>query len=63
MHFPLDPLPNEPAGDRSLTAYGQHSPVIQQSVWPVLIASFPYPDANEETGLQGNDLLGCWPYQ
>ena len=61
MHFHPDPLPNEPAGDRSLAADGQHGSVIQPSVWVALLALFPYPDASEETGLQGIDLLGCWP--
>ena len=59
MHFHPDPLPNEPAGDRSLTADSQHGFAIQPSVRPTLLASFPYPDASEETGPQGTDLLGC----
>ena len=61
MRFHPDPLPNEPAGDRSLTADGQHGYAIQPSVWHVLLASPPYLDASEGTGLQGTDLLGCWP--
>ena len=59
MHFQLDPLPNEPTSDRSLATDGQHGSAIQPSVWPALLASFPYPDASEATGLQGTDLLGC----
>ena len=51
MHFHPDPLPNELAGDHSLVVDGQHGSAIQPSVWPALFASFPYPDANEETGL------------
>ena len=62
MHFHLNPLPNEPAGDRSLAADGQHGSTIQPSVWPALLASSPYPDASEETGPQGTDLLGCDEY-
>ena len=58
MHFHPDPLPNEPAGDRSLAADGQHSSSIQPSVWLSLLASFLYLDASEETGPQGTDLLG-----
>ena len=61
MHFHPDPLPNEPAGDRYLAIDGQHGSAIQPSVWPVLLTSSPYSDASEETGLQGTDLLGCWP--
>ena len=59
MHFHPDPLPNKPVGDRSLTANGQHDSAIQPSVWPALLGSFPYPDAGEETGPQGIELLGC----
>ena len=55
----FSPLPNEPAGDRSLAANGQHGSAIQPSVWPALLASFPYPDASEETGPQETDLMGC----
>ena len=61
MHFPPDPLLDDPAGDRSLTADSQHGLVIKPSVWPTLFASFPYPDASEETSPQGTNLLGCWP--
>ena len=61
MHFHPNPLPNEPAGNRSLTADGQHDSAIQPYVWSALLALFPYPNANEETGPQGTDLLGCWP--
>ena len=59
--FYSNPLPNKPAGDHFLAANGQHDSIIQPYVWPVLIASPPYLDANERTGLQGTDLLGCWP--
>ena len=59
MHFHLDPLPNEPIGDHSITAGGQHCFAIQSFVWPTLLALFPYPDTSEETGPQGTDLLGC----
>ena len=55
--FHLDPLPNEPADDRSLTADGQHNSAIQPYVWHVLLASPPYLDSSERTGLQGIDLL------
>ena len=55
--FHPDPLPNEPADDRFLTADGQHGSAIQPYVWLVLLASPPYPDSNEGTGLQGIDLL------
>ena len=61
MHFHPDPLPNEPEGDHSLAADGHHDSIIQPSIWPALLASFPYPDASEETGPQGTDLLGCLP--
>ena len=47
--------------DHSLAVDGHHGPVIQPFVWAALLASFPYPDASEETGPQGTDLLGCWP--
>ena len=57
VYFHPDPLPNEPAGNCSLTANGQHDSAIQSSIWPALLASFPYLDANEETGPQGTDLL------
>ena len=57
MHFNPDPLPNEPIGDLSLVADGQYDSAIQASIWPTLLDSFPYPDANEETGPQGADLL------
>ena len=59
VHFPLDPFPNEPAGDRSLAVDGQHDFAIRPSVWPVLLALPLYPGASEGTGLQGTDLLGC----
>ena len=45
---------------RCLAADGQHSYAIQPSVWPALLASFPYLNSSEETGPQGTDLLGCW---
>ena len=61
MHYHPDPLLNEPAGDRSLAAEGQHGSVIQPYVWPILLASSPYHNANKETGPQGTNLLGCWP--
>ena len=61
MHFHLDPLPNEPVGGRSLATDGQHGSPIQPSIWPALLASSPYPDANEATNPQEADLLGCWP--
>ena len=61
MHFHHDPLPDEPVGDRSLIADSQNDSATQPSVWPVLPASSPYPDAGEGTGLPGTDLLGCWP--
>ena len=61
MHFHPDPLPNEPVGDRSLVADGQHVSAIYPYVWPTILASFPYPGASEETGPQGTDLLGYWP--
>ena len=60
MRFHTDPLLDEPAGDRSLTADGQHGFVIQSSVWLVLPAS-PYPNGSEGTGFQGTDLLDCSP--
>ena len=60
MHFHLDPLPNEPVGDHHLAVDGQNGPAIQPSVWPALLALFPYPGASEETGPQGTGLLGCW---
>ena len=53
MHFHLDLLLYEAAGDRSLAADGQHGFAIQPSVWPILPASSPYPDAREGTSLQG----------
>ena len=59
--FTPDPLPNEPASDRSLAADGQHNYAIQSYIWLVFLASSPYPDANEGTGLQATDLIGCWP--
>ena len=58
MHFHPDPLLNEPIGDHSLTVNGQHDFAIQPSVWPTLLASFPYPDASKKTGPQGTGLLG-----
>ena len=61
MHFQPNLLPNEPTGDRFLVVDGQHGSAIQPSVWHVLPASSPYPDASEGTGLQGTGLLGCWP--
>ena len=61
VHFHPDPLPNEPTCDCSLVADGQHGSVIQPSVWPVLLASPPYPDTSQGNGFQGTYLLGCWP--
>ena len=61
MHFHPNPLPNEPAGDCSVAADGQHGFAVQPSVCLVHLASSPYHDANEETSLQGTDLLGFWP--
>ena len=58
---PRSTLPDEPISDHFLVADGQHISAIQPSVWPVLPASSPYPDASEGTSLQGTDLLGCWP--
>ena len=59
MYFQPDLLPDDPAGDRFLGAYGQHSSAIQLSVCPVLPALSPYPDANEGTSLEGTGLLDC----
>ena len=59
VHFPLDPFPNEPTGDRSLVVDGQHDFAIRPSVWPVLLALPLYLDTSEGTGLQGTDLLDC----
>ena len=50
MQFHHDSLPNEPAGDHSLTVDGQHGYAFYPSVWPTLLASSPYPNANKETG-------------
>ena len=50
-HFHPDLLPDELAGDRSLTADGQHGFATQPYVWPVLLVLSPYPDASEGTGL------------
>ena len=61
MHFQPDILPDEPVSDCFLTADGQHGSTIQPSIWPVLLASSPYPDASEGTGLQGTSLLDYWP--
>ena len=47
MRFHPDPLPYEPAGDRFHATDGQHGYAIQPSVWPILLASSPYPDASE----------------
>ena len=62
MHFHPDLLSDEPVGDCFLTTDGQHSSAIQPYVWRVLPVSFPYPDASEGIGLEGTNLLGCWPY-
>ena len=51
------------ASMQSLAVAGQHGFIIQPSIWPTLLALFPYLDANEETGRQGADLLGYWPYR
>ena len=59
MHFQPDLLPDEPVGNRFLTVDGQQGFAIQPSVWPVLPASSPYPDANEGSGLQGTGFLDC----
>ena len=61
MHFHPDSLPNEPAGNRSLAVDGQHGSTIKSFVCPALLTSSLYPDANEETGIQRTDLMGCWP--
>ena len=61
MRFHPDLLSDEPVSNLFLAIDGQHNSVIPPSVWPVLLASSPYPDANEGTGLQGTNLLGCWP--
>ena len=61
MYFHLDPFPNEPTGNRSLAIDDQHGSAIQPSVWPALLALFPYPNVSEEPSHQGTDLLGCWP--
>ena len=59
MCFHPDPIPNEPAGDRSYAVDDQHGSAIQPSIWLVFLALPPYPDASEGTGLQWTDLLGC----
>ena len=61
MDFHPDPLPDEPASDHSLAANGQHDSAIQPSVWLVLPTSSPNPYASKGIGLQGTDLLSCWP--
>ena len=57
VHFHLNPLPNEPAGNHSLAADDLHGSAIQPFVWPALPASSPYPDVSEEIGPQGIDFL------
>ena len=47
--FHPDPLPNEPADNRSLVVDGQHGSAIQPSVWLAILVLFPYPDTSEET--------------
>ena len=59
MHFQSVHLPDEPTGDRFLTADGQHDSTIQPYVWHVPPALFLYPDANEGTSLPETDLLDC----
>ena len=61
MHFQPDLLPDEPMGDRFLTADGHHDSTIRASVWPILLSSSPYLDTSKGTGLQGTGLLDCWP--
>ena len=61
IHFQSVLLPDEPVGNRSLAADGQHGYAIQPSVWPVLPALSPYPDAREGTSLPETSLLDCWP--
>ena len=61
MHFHPDLLLNEPTGDHFLAADGLHGSAIQPSVWSGLLASSPYPETSEGTGLQETDLMGCWP--
>ena len=58
MHFHPYPSPNESTSSHSLVADRQQGLAIHPSVWPALCASLPYPEANEETGPQGTDLLG-----
>ena len=60
MHFQSD-LPDEPACNCFLIADGQHGSTIQPSVWHVLPALSPYPDANEGIGLPRTGLLDYWP--
>ena len=61
MRFHPDLLPDKPAGDLFLVADSQQGSTIQPSVWPVLPALSPLPNTSKGTGLQGIDLLGCWP--
>ena len=59
MCYHPDSLLNELVGHCCLVTDGQHDFATQPSVWPTLLASSPYLDANEETGLQETDSLGC----
>ena len=59
MHYHPDSLPNEPVGGRCLAVEDQHGYATQLYVWPVFLALSPYLDANEGTGLQGTNSLGC----
>ena len=61
VRFHPDLFPDEPTGDRFLVVDGQHGFTIQPYFWLVLLVSSPYPDASEGIGLQGIDLMGCWP--
>ena len=59
MRFHPDLFPDELVGDHFLAADGLHGSAIQPYIWPVLLASSPYPETNEGTGIQGTDLMGC----
>ena len=60
VHFlPVHPQ-GEYAGGHFPATDDQHGSAIRPSVWPVPLASPPYPEASGGTDLRGTGSLGCW---
>ena len=60
MHFRSVHSLCDSVGGRFPIVDGQHGPAVRPSIWPIPLASPPYPGTSEGTYLRGTDLLDYW---